>query len=257
MGKQDDDDDGVTADFQLPPDDGGPDPDNADPDNQDQPNEPDPNQPATRRIVINGVATEVTEEVAQQIEAERQAAEAERQRLQQEKEQMAASRASDNPADPVDTPDDFDDQFWTNPRQAVQSLLAEERQKIEQDLEEKYRKTEAQKEFWSDFYGKYPELKGDSDIVEMILNKNYSELSQMEVGPAMDELAKRAAHRIGKQLKDRGGSGRSGNDRTDTEPAAAPAGKQPKSSEGDDDAPAGTTLSAVLKQRRQKRQQAG
>lgn len=251
MPDEPDDNDVVTADFQLPPDDGGT---SDDPPDEPDPNAPDPNAPATRRIVINGVATEVPEEVAQQIEAERQAYEAERTRLHQENERMASK--PDEPSEPVQTPDDFDEQFWVNPRQAVQSLLAEERKQIEQDMEEKYRKTEAQKEFWNDFYQKYPELKNDSDIVEMILNKNYNELSQLEVPKAMEELATRASKRIGTQLKNSGGGGRSPNDRTETEPAT-PGQRQPKPATEDETETGGTTLSAVLKQRRQKRQQAG
>lgn len=251
MAEEPKEEDVVQADFELPADDGGP---SDDPPDEPDPNAPDPNAPATRRIVINGVVKEVPEEVAQQIESERQAYEAERTRLQQENERMASK--PDDPSEPVPTSDDFDEQFWVNPRQAVQSLLAEERKQIEQDMEDKYRKTEAQKEFWNNFYEQYPELKNDSDIVEMILNKNYDELSQLEVPKAMEELATRASKRIGKQLKSGGGSGRSANDRTETEPAT-PGQRQPKPATEDETETGGTTLSAVLKQRRQKRQQAG
>lgn len=244
--------------FEKAADDGGTDDPPQDPPADDPPSDPpaddpptnpdDPPASQTRTIEIGGRMQEVPVEVADSIEAERQRIEEERQRLEQERQQMTTPEPDPNKGD------DFDEKFWANPRQAVDDLVSQRIESTKEELTAEQRKQQEQEKFWGDFYGRYPELKGDSDIVEMVLNRNWSELSRLEVEPAMDELAKRSAQRIGKTLTSQ--QPPADKHRTASEPAT-PGGDTPPSHPNNDEPPASTSLSQLLKERRAKRQQAG
>lgn len=210
--------------------------------------DPDPESgdtpPEKVTVTVNGQELEVSPEVAAAIEAQQEQFRREREALKQEV--LSEVNPQPEPSHKGVTKDEFDeDEFWTNPAAAVQKVVDKRVGEAREEFQQHQRKTEDQRKFWSSFYDKHPELKEDEDIVQMILDRDYSTLADMEIDKAQDELAKRAAKRIGKTLQSKPGGNRRTETTSGSPPSEGPKKEEPKVER--------KSLSQVLKERRQQR----
>lgn len=223
-----------------------PNPEPSEPSGEEEDEEIPPAEPEKRTVTVGGRTLEVTPDVAEAIEA--QQAEMARQ-VERTREEIRAEMSP--PSEPSNVSDeDLSEQFWTDPANAVQKIVDKKVSEARQEFEAEQKRTQHQQKFWNDFYSRHPELKEDSDIVEMILDRDYSALKDMEIESAQDELAKRAAKRIGKTLTS-GGSG--GKKRTTTASGSPTSGRQQAPKKEAEPAEQRKSLSQVLRERRQSR----
>jgi hypothetical protein len=149
-------------------------------------------------------------------------------------------RAADPP--PRDTTEDLSQLLFTEPKKALQQLRQEVRQEVEASLTQKYNQDQNTQKFWTQFDTKYPDLAGDRDIVETILNKNLDTLANVPVEDAMEKLAELTRDRISRYTK-------APRKRPFAEGASSPT---PPRQPAEDEAP--PSLSDIVRRRRAARQ---
>lgn len=153
------------------------------------------------------------------------------------------------PGEPEPEPD-WDKMLFADPKGALKLHGERVAKQVSQDLRAEYQRDRGTAEFWNRFYGTHPDLKQDSDLVEIVLNSNLPSLANIPVEDAYSKLAELTRDRI---LRYAGGAAKkrpkaqaegAGGIRT---PAPAP---EPESTNI-------TSLSDVLRGNRARRRKAG
>jgi hypothetical protein len=144
---------------------------------------------------------------------------------------------------PAPDPEPIEQLLFTEPKRAVAKLREQVRQEIEQSLTQKYTQDQNTQKFWTAFDTKYPDLKDDRDIVEVLLNKNLDTLANVPVEDAMEKLAELTRTRISRYTK------APPRKRPFAEGAASPT---PPRQAAEDEAP--PSLSDIVRRRRAARQ---
>lgn len=84
--------------------------------------------------------------------------------------------------------DELDNLLYSNPRGLINQVRAEERAAGAVER--------GQSEFWSRFYGRFPNLKPDRGIVEVVLQQNFERLKNTPADDAMETVAELAQQEI-------------------------------------------------------------
>jgi len=120
-------------------------------------------------------------------------------------EEMANLRRQNPP--PRETPppeeDDVAQLLFNDPKAAVAKIREQVGREIEGKLTQKYVQDQNTQKFWAAFDDQFPDLKGDRDLTEMILNANLSTLANIPVEDAMEKIAELTRARIARYTKSR------------------------------------------------------
>lgn len=143
---------------------------------------------------------------------------------------------------------DWDELLFKDPKAAMKLHGERVAKSVREELRREYAQDQGTNQFWSDFYKDHPDLEGDDDLVQTMLNSNLAKLGGMPVKKAMDELADLTRQRI---MRYSNGKGRRPGNRAVAEGASAPRPGRP--------APAAdkvVTLSDIIRNRKAKRHKA-
>lgn len=214
------------------------------PDHGDEINEPEPqNEPGPEPEP----EPEPEADPLEQIRAEVQELKRENQRLQQmippndrrqEHPQPSQKKQEDEP--------DWERLLFENPNEALRLHGERVREQVRSELQTEYQRDQGTQRFWTDFYKKNPDLEEDRDLVELTLNSNLSNLANLPVAEAIEQLADLTRQRILRYSG--GGQQKSRQKKPVVEGAESPKPKPPKNEE-----PNVTSLSDLIKARKAKR----
>jgi hypothetical protein len=122
-------------------------------------------------------------------------------------DEIASLRRANPPpreaAAPPPEDDNLEQLLFTEPKKAVQKIREQVSREIEQTLTRKYTQDQNNQKFWNSFDEKFPDLKGDRDLVEMTMNANLANLANIPVEDAMEKLAELTRTRISRYTKSR------------------------------------------------------
>ena len=99
-------------------------------------------------------------------------------------------------ATPKEQEIDWDKEFYTSPKAALERHAEIVERRVTQQLEGRYQRDRSTQAFWDQFYDKHKDLKQDHDLVDLTLKSNLAEMSSMPVPQAMDRLAELTRDRI-------------------------------------------------------------
>lgn len=150
---------------------------------------------------------------------------------------------------------DWDKLIFDKPAETLKLYGDKIKREVTQELTQKYQTETGQREFWSDFYQKNPDLSRDSDLVQATMNRHLAELADLPVPQASARLAELTRTRIlgYAGINGKGPTrGERSNGRTTIEGAAPPVvrPRAPEPSKGP------KTLGELLKERRSTRSRA-
>lgn len=91
---------------------------------------------------------------------------------------------------------DWDKMLFADPKGALKLHGERVAKQVTQDLRAEYQRDRGTTEFWNRFYGAHPDLRQDSDLVEIVLNSNLSSLANIPVEDAYMKLAELTRDRI-------------------------------------------------------------
>jgi hypothetical protein len=167
-------------------------------------------------------------------------------RENQELRRMIPPARPKEPSDDPEAPIDWEKEIFQNPNSALEKFGNQLQEKITKDLTSKYQREQGTTQFWNKFYQLNPDLQQDSDLVELTLNSNLADLSNIRVEDAYGKLAELTRERI---LRYAGGAAK-GKRKAQVE-SGGPSGKEtevePPASQGNG------SLSQILKKRRMQR----
>lgn len=142
---------------------------------------------------------------------------------------------------------DWDTLMFANPKEAVKKIKEQAVNEAKRDLRREYSNDQSTNKFWTDFYNANADLKEDHDLVETLLEKHMAEIGDLPVAKAMEKLADLTRKRI---MRYSGGKGQS-RSRAVAEGASPPTSKKPAA-----DKPKVTTLTDIIRNRRESRRKA-
>lgn len=164
--------------------------------------------------------------------------------LKREMESLKRSIPPAEPAQPSEPEEpDYGELIFTDPNEALRLHGEAVEKRVREQVKREYDQDQGTKKFWDQFFQKFPDLKNDSDLVEATLNGNLSQLADLPIEQAIDKLGSLTRNRISRY---RGSENK--RPKATAEGAGAPA---PKAAEPPKDNV--TTLSDIIKQRRNKR----
>lgn len=146
---------------------------------------------------------------------------------------------------------DWENLIFTDPKKALDMRDERVRRQVTSELRGEYQREQSTARFWNDFYKANDDLKGDKDIVEMILNKNFSDLANVPIDQAMKKLADLTRQRVMKYSNNRGGQ------RKRTRAVTAGASNSARPAAATKAAKPAASLSAIIKNRREIRRSGG
>lgn len=144
---------------------------------------------------------------------------------------------------------DWDKAFLEDANRAMADFKKSIIEEVRAEVVSEYSTDQNQREFWNQFYHDNPDLKEDRDLVEMTMQSNLADLAEMPASEAAVKIAELTRERILRYSSKKP----KGQSRTFAEGGGGQkAPTEPKEEENNV-----TTLSDVIKQRRQKRFGAG
>lgn len=156
-------------------------------------------------------------------------------------------------ATPEEDPEpDWDKLLFADPKQALKLHGERVAKQVSTSLRAEYQKDRGTTEFWNRFYAANPELRQDSDLVEIVLNSNLPNLANIPVEDAYTRLAELTRERI---LRYAGGAAKERRPKARAEGAGGSRPSPPSAPPAPDTTV--TRLSDVLRTRRQSRRKAG
>lgn len=153
---------------------------------------------------------------------------------------------------PEDDPEpDYEKLLFADPKQALKLHGERIAKQVTKELTAQYQKDRGTSEFWNRFYAANPDLRTDSDLVEVTLNSNLADLANIRVEDAYVRLAELTRERI---LRYAGGAAKERRPKARAEGAGRGPSPPPAPPPSDTTV---TRLSDVLRTRRQGRRKAG
>lgn len=153
--------------------------------------------------------------------------------------------AKKDAADPLDG---IDTTLFANPKEAARAIIDRAKEELRAELGV----SNAQKQFWSDFYEAFPELKGDDLVVKAIMGRDYPDLQPLKVAEAIKKLGESTQA----YLLERGVKREKPAKGQKTETGTESAGKGTKKDDVSESSPNAGGLTAVLRARREARRSA-
>jgi hypothetical protein len=86
---------------------------------------------------------------------------------------------------------EWETELFRDPKSAIAKIRQGVREEISQELTQQYRAEENMKSWWTDFYKENKDLVGKEFLVTNVLQRDFNEISDLKVGEARPELAKR------------------------------------------------------------------
>lgn len=146
---------------------------------------------------------------------------------------------------------DWDKLLFADPKAALKLHGERVAKQVSKELRTEYQRDRGTAEFWNRFYAAHSDLRQDSDLVELVLNSNLPALANIPVEDAYTKLAELTRDRIlryaGDAAKDRRPKARVEGVGGRSSPTPPPSPEPSKV----------TSLSDVLRTRRQGRRKAG
>jgi hypothetical protein len=155
------------------------------------------------------------------------------------------------PKDPPqagDPLDGIDTLLFSDPKKAAQLIKEQAKEEIRAEMGQ----TNAQTQFWTDFYGAFPELKQDELVVKAIMGRDFADLKPLKVADAIQKLGESTQ----KYLLDRGVKREPVKKGDKTEGGTESGSKGTKKDDVSKDSPNAGGLTAVLKERQAARRAA-
>ncbi len=150
--------------------------------------EPTPNAPATKKIRIGTQEFDTAEDAlayAQELELSLMQSEAYKQGVE-------SARAKE-PVVPAKTiEDEIDQELFENPKQALLKYRKAITDEIKTEIKTEATREQNVRSTWNKFYTDNADLARSSDVVDMVLQKNWSELGHLPVDKAMAKLAEKS-----------------------------------------------------------------
>ena len=118
--------------------------------------------------------------------------------LRRENEQLRRAIPTAQPAQnkkDLEEPD-WDKLLFDNPREALKLHGERVAADVESRLTARYQRDQGTKNFWNDFYGKYPDLREDHDLVQQTLETNFADLGTLSIPQALQKLSVLTRDRI-------------------------------------------------------------
>lgn len=137
---------------------------------------------------------------------------------------------------------ELDKMLFEKPKEALAILRKSIKDEVTRELQSSYRQDQNTQQFWSGFFERHPDLRGDRDLVEVTLNSNLSELGGLKVEAASDRLADLTRERI---LRYQGPT-----DKTAKKKAQAEGNNPPRPGKKQSEPAKAVTLSEIIKARR-------
>lgn len=106
--------------------------------------------------------------------------------------ELARAQANMKPAsvkEPVKEETDYETLLFTDPKGAIQKLREEIKAEVTGEIKTQQNNIEMEKQFWTMFYGDYPELKEDDFVVKAILQRDFQKLQNLTNDEAMKKIA--------------------------------------------------------------------
>lgn len=144
--------------------------------------------------------------------------------------------------------DSIDTTLFANPAEAARAIIDQAKEELRAELGV----SNAQKQFWTDFYEAFPELKGDDLVVKAIMGRDYPDLQPLKVADAISKLGESTQ----KYLLERGIKREKLAKGQKTEQGTESAGRGTKKDDVSESSPQSGGLTAVLKARREQRRAA-
>jgi hypothetical protein len=174
-----------------------------------------------------------------------------RTRVERAESEVATLRRATPPAAPKAPAGPDPDEEWMNSKQFEEDLFKSPAEtlkrrdaimakRIKKDLQTEYQRDQGTVRFWDNFYGKYPELKADRDLVEVTLNSHLADLANIPVDSAYEKLAELTRDRI---LRYAGGKSRKPK-------ARAEGADPPKPKVAEEEKPQSVSLGSVIRNMR-------
>lgn len=207
--------------------------------------------PTTVEIEVDGKKLTVQPEVKAALDAAAKAAkdagvaaqEVEtRLKAQLDELQKKLPQDKQQPSDPLDG---IDTLLFSNPKEAARKLLDQAKAELRAEMGV----TDAQKQFWSDFYDAYPELKGDDLVVKAIMGRDFADLKPLK----LEEAIKKLGESTEEYLLERGVKREPVKKGDKTEPGTEKGHKETKKDDVSESSPNAGGLTAVLRARREAR----
>jgi len=127
------------------------------------------------------------------------ALEDENQRLRNDMDNLRRSvppvQPRNDPVPPNEEPD-WETFLFENPRGALEEFGRRVEERVTTRLTRQYQQDQGTTRFWQDFYREHGDLQPDHDLVQMTLNANLGDLSNMPIPQAMSKLADLTRQRI-------------------------------------------------------------
>lgn len=170
-------------------------------------------------------------------------------RLERDNQELRKSipRPPSSPAQQDEEDDvDWEKELFANPKAAMTKAMAMATQRAEKNIRAEVQRDSGTRDFWNEFYRKNNDLRDDHDLVEVILNKNLPELSDLPIDKGYERLAELTRDRIMRYM-----NAPKGGRKATAEGASAIPG-EPKVRKVPEEAKI-KSLSDILKERRQRR----
>lgn len=143
--------------------------------------------PAKVKVKLQGREFEVDKDVGELLASQHRALTEKISQQEQMIQQLMDSSSEDSK--PSDDSDDFDSQFFTNPRAVIEAEIEKVKQELTQQYTQAQQAEKQAKVFWDTFYTKHNDLKDHDKLVKRILNENYNSWASLPVDEAMEKLS--------------------------------------------------------------------
>lgn len=192
------------------------------------------------------VATALTE-ARKAAEAAGVAAKETEQRLTAQLEELR-KQVPAKPAAPAGNEKDIDVLLFSNPKEAAAAIKQEAKDEIRAEMQAR----EDRAAFWTGFYAAFPELKEDDLVVQAVLSRDFASLKSLQVPEATVKLGESVQKYLLERGIDRKKTKKGGEIEGGTESGV----RSPKKGTGEPSLQPTTSLTAVLRERQQKRRAA-
>lgn len=204
-------------------------------------------KPPTVRVKLSGQEFDLTPDLSAALEAREQEFQ---RRMSEQSAELGRLRQQAPPPVTTRPTVDYDSLLFESPTRALTQLRNEIKQEIFSEIGAAYRNDQDVRGFWATFYTENPELQDAHDIVEAVLNANMNSWADLPVSQARDKLATVVRDRVHKMAQRFGA-------KTEVDlpkgKASAISGGEPAQRKAPGPAPEPTSITSILRKRREAR----